>query len=324
MLAAWYEKNGAARDVLELGEMTTPEPGAGEVRVRLATSGVNPSDVKGRMGRPLQFRRVVPHSDGAGIVEAVGADVPESRVGQRVWIWNGQWKRPFGTAATHIVVPQAQAVPLADGIDFDVASCLGIPGLTAWHAVELCGGIEGRSVLVTGAASAVGHYAVQMARLKGARVIGTVSSQRRDHAAQAGADVLVDYRSDDLAMRLRDANGGEGVDFIIDMDFASTAPLLGQGVLKPHGTHVAYGSNRQQVTLTWLDLLWNSLTLKFFVVYDLTQEERIAAIEGLTRLLDEGKLMHTIGERFPLAEIAAAHEAVEGGRVVGNVVLDCS
>jgi NADPH:quinone reductase len=173
MKAAWYEKNGEARDVLVVGDMETPKPAAGEVLVRLHTSGVNPSDVKSRKGRPLIAPRIVPHSDGAGTIDAVGDGVDEARIGERVWVWNGQWKRPSGTAAEYIALPQDQAVRLPAGIDFATGACLGIPALTALHAVSLHGDIAGKTLLVTGAAAAVGHYATQMAKLRGARVIGT-------------------------------------------------------------------------------------------------------------------------------------------------------
>lgn len=180
MKAVWYERNGEARDVLTVGEMPTPEPGSGEVRVKLRSSGVNPSDVKSRRGRPLAGPRVIPHSDGAGVIDAVGEGLPASRTGERVWTWNGQWKRPFGTAAEFITLPTNQAVRLPDGIDFAAGACLGIPALTAMHAVRLLGPVTGKTVLVTGAASAVGHYAVQIAVARGAGVIGTASAERGD------------------------------------------------------------------------------------------------------------------------------------------------
>ncbi|MGB6118001.1 MAG: alcohol dehydrogenase catalytic domain-containing protein, partial [Mesorhizobium sp.] len=150
MLAAWYERNGAAREVLVVDEMETPDPGPGEVRVAIHASGANPSDVKSRAGRPLIGPRVIPHSDGAGIIDAVGKGVEHGRIGERVWVWNAQWKRPFGTAAQGCIVPSAQAVRLPAKTSFAAGACLGIPALTALHAVRLLGPIGGRSVLVTG------------------------------------------------------------------------------------------------------------------------------------------------------------------------------
>src|SRR5262245_55555947 len=170
MRAAYYEKNGPARDVLSLGEIDTPKPGPGEVRVRLVASGINPSDVKSREGRTrkIAFPRVIPHSDGAGTIDAVGDGVAASRVGERVWTWNGQWKRAFGTCAEHIVLPAALAVKLPAHIAFDAGACLGIPAMTAYHAVAVAG--DARTVLVSGGAGGVGHYAIQFAKARGATV----------------------------------------------------------------------------------------------------------------------------------------------------------
>lgn len=322
MKAGWYEKNGEARDVLVVGEMETPKPAAGEVLVRLKASGVNPSDVKSRRGRPLIAPRIVPHSDGAGIVEAVGDGVDRARIGERVWTWNGQWKRPFGTAAEFIALPADQAVRLPDAIDFDAGACMGIPGLTALHAVKLHGDIAGKTLLVTGAAAAVGHYAVQMAKAAGARVIGTVSPARRDHALDAGCDAVIDYRSEDVAVRVKELTDGRGADGIIDMDFSSTAGLLPGGVLAQHGRFVCYGSNvAGDVPVSFPALLWGSLSLQVFVVYELTAEDRAVRLKELNAMLEAGTLKHTIGATYGLDEIVAAHEAVEGGRVTGNVVL---
>jgi len=323
MKAAWYAKNGTARDVLTVGEMPTPEPGPGEVRVRIHISGANPSDVKSRRGRPLAFLRIVPHSDGAGVIDAVGDGVPKSRIGERVWLWNGQWKRAFGTAAEYIVLPEAQAVTLDERTGFDAGACMGIPGLTAIQAVRLSEPCRGKTILVTGAAAAVGHYVTQIATLRGARVIGTASAERADHARGAGAAQIIDYKSEDVAARVKELTGGRGVDAIIDMDFSSTAKLLPEGVLAPHGTLVCYGSNvAADVPLNFPAMLWGSLAVQMFLVYELTPADRAAAIADLQALLREGRLRHTIGARFPLDAIADAHEAVEGGSVIGNVVVD--
>lgn len=323
MKAAWYEKNGEARDVLVVGEMPTPEPGRGEVLVRLATSGVNPSDVKSRRGRPLAGPRVIPHSDGAGLIEAVGEGVDAARVGERVWIWNGQWKRSFGTAAEFIALPAGQAVPLPERTDFAAGACFGIPALTALQAVALHGDIAGRTLLVTGAAAAVGHYVVQIAKLRGARVIGTASPKRQTHARTAGVDELIDYRHEDVGERVRILTDGRGVDGIIDMDLSTTAALLPKGVLAPHGKLVCYGSNvPADIPVSFPAMLWGSLTLQLFLVYELRAEERAARIAELDGLLASGALKHSVAETYRLDDIAAAHEAVESGRVTGNVVLE--
>ncbi|MEX0957381.1 MAG: NADPH:quinone reductase [Rhizobiaceae bacterium] len=323
MKAAWYERNGPARDVLVVGDVDMPEPAAGEVRVKLATSGVNPSDVKGRRGRPPGGPRIIPHSDGAGVIDAVGNGVSHARTGERVWIWNGQWKRTDGTAAEYICVPERQAVRLPGNVDFAAGACLGIPALTALHAVTLCGKVAGKTLLVTGAGSAVGYYATQMAKLQGARVIGTASDKRTDHARSAGADFIIDYKSKDVTEVVKHLTRGESVHGIIDMDLSSTASLIADAIMRPHGTIVCYGSNQAgDIPISFPAMLWNSYTLRVFLVYELPQEVRSAAITQLGKMLAGGELKHSIGARFPLRDIAAAHEAVEEGKVNGNVVLD--
>ena len=324
MKAAWYERNGAARDVLVVGTLPDPHPGPGEVRVRLAASGVNPSDVKSRAGRPLVGPRVVPHSDGAGVIDAVGEGVSPGRVGERVWVWNGQWQRPLGTAAECIVLPETQAVRLPASTDFAAAACFGIPAMTAFHAVRQLGDIAGRSVLVIGASSAVGHYAAQMAVLGGARVIGTVgSADKARHALAAGVDATIDYKTEPVAERVRQLTGGRGADAIVDMDFSTTVQLLAGGALAPHGTLVSYGSNAYgDIPIPFRAMLWNSFCLRFFLVYDLAPPDRRAAVDGLGQLVADGRLQHTVGARFGLDQIVAAHEAVEAGRLIGNVVVE--
>ncbi len=323
MKAAWYEKNGAARDVLVIGELPKPQAGPGEVLVRVHVSGVNPSDVKSRRGRPLAGSKVVPHSDGAGIVEAVGEGVPESRIGERVWLWNSQWKRTFGTAADYIALPSPQAVRLPDHLDFATGACLGIPGLTAMHAVNLLDPIGGKTVLVTGAGSAVGHYIAQIATTRGARVVGTAAAEKIAHAESAGAAAVIDYKNEDVAARVLELTGGHGADAIVDMDFSSTIQLLSAGILAAHGKYICYGSNVPgDNSVPFGDLLFRSLTLQFFLVYELREDERAKAIADLDAMLESRALAHTIGARFPLDEIATAHETVEAGRAVGNIVVD--
>jgi NADPH2:quinone reductase len=324
MRAAWYSKNGDARDVLVVGEMPAPTPAPGQVRVKLATSGVNPSDVKSRSARPLGSERIVPHSGGAGIIDSVGDGVPPGRVGERVWIWNGQWQRPMGTAAEYIVLPEKQAVMLPDSTDFAAAACLGIPAMTAFQAVRLLGDIAGKMVLVIGASSAVGHYVAQIAVISGAKVIGTVGSgDKAKHALAAGVETTINYKTESVAERVKELTNGNGVDAIVDMDFSTTVQLLGNGGLAPHGTLVSYGSNAYgDIPVPFRALLWNSFSLRFFLVYDLTPHDRRAVVDGLSQLLASGRLLHTIGARFRLDDIATAHEAVEGGELIGNVIVE--
>ncbi len=323
MQAAWYTKNGEAREVLIVGEQPTPTPAQGEVRVKLLTSGVNPSDVKSRKSRPIHDPRIIPHSDGAGIIDAVGAGVSPSRIGERVWVWNGQWQRPAGTAAQYISLPEQQAVVLPDHIDNAAAACFGIPALTAIQAVHLAGDVHQKTVLVTGASSAVGHYIAQLLALKGAQVIGTVGSEAKAaHARQAGCRDIIFYKTENVAERIKQITQGHGVDVIIDMDFATTSLLLPQGSLKNHGTLVCFGSNiAGEMPITFRPLLWGSITLKFFLVYDLTPEQRVRCLDELNALLQKNALQHTIAATYPLKDIARAHEAVEQGQLIGNVVI---
>jgi NADPH2:quinone reductase len=304
--------------------MPTPQPAAGEVRVRLHASGVNPSDVKSRMARPLGGPRIVPNSDGAGVIDAVGEGVPVSRVGERVWTWNAQWQRPFGTSAEYVVLPSAQAVLMPDSLSFQVGACMGIPGLTALQAVRLVGEVRGQQVLVTGASSAVGHYITQMLVQAGAEVIGTVGNPAKAaHAQAAGAAHCLFYKTDDVVARVKELRGGRGVDAVIDMDFSTTAGWLAQGVLKPHGQLVCYGSNPPlDMSISFRPLLFNSIALKFFLVYDLQPADRVACLSQLNDMLARGVLQHSIGAAFPLEQVVLAHETVEAGQTIGNVVLD--
>jgi NADPH2:quinone reductase len=323
MQAAWYTKNGSAQDVLQVGDLPTPEPADGEVRVKLATSGVNPSDVKSRGGsRPVLGDWVIPHSDGAGIIDRVGTGVATDRIGERVWIWNGQWRRPMGTAAQYICLPEEQAVRLPQDVDFDVGACLGIPALTAFHAVELLGELKDRSVLVIGAASSVGYYVAQMARLKGARVIGTVGSTDKEALIRnVGVTDGINYRKGDVAEQVKALTAGHGVDFIVDMDFSTTTQLVSEAAIAEHGTVVCFGSNVPgQIPINFPAWLQRSISIRFFLVYRLLPEERRRAVEGVNQLLTDGKLAHNIGQRFALADIVAAHRAVEAG-AAGNVVI---
>jgi len=327
MKAAWYTHNGEAQDVMQVGELPTPAPQAGEVLVRLATSGVNPSDVKSRRARPLTDPLIVPHSDGAGVIEAVGAGVSAGRVGQRVWVWNGQWQRAMGTCAQYIALPYAQAVALPDGTDFAAGACMGIPGLTAVQAVilaeRLAGDLRGQTVLVSGASSAVGHYITQMVCLAGGRVIGTVGSEAKAaHAKAAGMHEAVFYKTESVPERVKALTQGRGADVIIDMDFSTTARWAAEGALAAHGLVVCYGSNALDVALPFRPWLFQSMGVKFFLVYDLTPADRQVAVGRLSAMLSQQQLQHSIGARFTLDQIALAHQTVEAGQTVGNVVVD--
>jgi len=323
MKAAWYTRNGEAKDVLVVGEMPTPHPGPGEVRIRLKTSGVHPSDVKNRKYQPILSDRYIPHSDGAGVIDEVGEGVDPIRIGQRVWTWNAQYQRPYGTAAQFISLPNFQAHPLPDVTDFDVGACMGITGQTAVQAVHLAGNLKGKTVLVTGAASCVGHYVSQLVLLSGGRAIGTAGSKEKaEHAISIGINDWINYKTDIVPECIKDLTSGKGVDVIIDMDFSTTASWLPHGVLSPNGKLVCYGSNQAKTTLLFRHLLINAYELRFFGMYSLNTEDRMRTLKRVNELLLSQKLVHSIGQRFTLDEIVLAHERVEAGREIGNVVIE--
>lgn len=323
MRAAFYERNGPARDVLKLGEIDQPKPGPGEVRVKLRTSGVNPSDVKSREGRTrkIAFPRVIPHSDGAGDIDLVGEGVPPSRVGERVWLWNGQWKRPFGTCAEYIVLPSALAVKMPAATSYEAGACLGIPAMTAYHAVATADANAASTILVSGGAGGVGHYAIQFAKARGAVVIATVSSDAKAKLARAaGADHTIDYRHEDVGAQVKDLTDGAGVDAVVEMDIAANAKLY-PAILHPRSTVVVYGTGSPEATIPSQFLLTSSIAIKYIFVYELTPEERAAAVTAINRMLESKTLINNVALTLPLQDVVAAHEAVEQGKAIGNVVV---
>lgn len=322
MRAAYYERNGTAREVLQVGEVDIPRVSPGEVRVKLASSGVNPSDVKSRQGlsRKIAFPRVIPHSDGAGVIDAVGDGVPKSRIGERVWVWNGQWKRGFGTAAEFIVLPAAQAVALPENVSFEAGACLGIPAMTAVHAVTLANAVKGTTLLVSGGAGAVSQYVIQFANAKGASVITTISSPEKAKVArEAGADHTIDYKRENVGERVMEITGKRGVDALIEMDLSANAKLI-PSILRPKGGVVVYGTGPEAV-LPAAFCLVNSIRLQFFLVYELDANERERALAAINNSLKQGTLTNRTAQRtYSLADTVAAHEAVERGSV-GNIII---
>jgi NADPH:quinone reductase len=322
MRAAFYESNGSAREVLRVGEVETPQAGPGEVRVKLATSGVNPSDVKSRQGatRKIAWPRVIPQSDGAGVIDQVGDGVAKSRIGERVWVWNGQWKRAFGTAAEFIALPAAQAVKLPDKIGFEAGACFGIPAMTAYHAIALSQVTKGTTLLISGGAGAVSQYAIQFAKAAGATVLTTISSPEKAAAArEAGANHTINYKSDDVGARVMEITGKRGVDAVIEMDFAANANLM-PAVLRPKGSVIIYGTGAQ-ATMPAFFFLTNGIRVQFLLVYELDGTERERAVSAISRALEQGTLMNRVAlPTYPLTDITAAHEAVERS-MIGNVVV---
>ncbi|MSP32849.1 MAG: NADPH:quinone reductase [Pseudolabrys sp.] len=322
MRAAYYEKNGSAREVLRVGEVETPQAGPGEVRVKLATSGVNPSDVKARQGsRKIAWPQLIPHSDGAGHIDQVGDGIAKSRIGERVWVWNGQWKRPFGTAADYIALPAAMAVKLPKKMSFEAGACLGIPAMTAFHAVTLAAAAKGITLLVAGGAGAVSQYIIQFAKAQGAQVLTTVSSpEKAKTALEAGADHTIDYKRDNVGERVMEITAKRGVDAVIEMDIAGNAKFL-PGVLRPKGSVIIYGTGAPEAALPAGFCLVNSIRLQFFLVYELDTSERERAIAAINRALEQNKLLNRVAQPlYGLNDIVAAHEAVEKG-TLGNVIV---
>ena len=325
MRAAVYRSTGPAAEVLRVEEIAMPEPGPGQVRVRIVVSGVNPTDWKSRSGAtPMaggaDFQ--VPNQDGAGVVDAVGAGVDPARVGQRVWLYLAAFGNPYGTAAEYSVVPQERAVPLPDGVDFDLGANLGVPALTAHRCLYADGPVDGRTVLVAGGAGAVGHYAIQFAKLRGARVLTTVSgAEKATHASAAGADAIINYRDEDVTDRVKSLTDGRGVDAIVEMDLTRNGQYY-PGVLRPFARVVVYGMSGSEATLPSLWMMQNSIQLRFIFIYEITPEDRTAVLAELTDHLAAKRLKHTIARRLPLARVAEAHDLVEAGKLVGNVVLD--
>ena len=334
MRAAWYRKTGPAADVLEVGDLSDNligPPAAGEVTVRLQASGVNPADVKRRAGwggSTMDHDIVVPHADGAGTVEAVGAGSDTSLIGTRVWVRNGQGGygeagRAFGTAAQRIVLPRDQVIRLPEGLDFAAGACLGIPALTAYHAVFADGPVTGKTILITGAAGAVAHFAVQFALADGARVIATVSSPEKvEHVVGVGVADIIQRHDEDIAARVIDLTRGGGVDRVVEVDFGANLDVT-RRVLKPGAVVAAYSSTAvPEPVLPYYDFAFRGATLRFIQGYLLTPrvvESAVAFIDGLAR---QGKLRAAIARHLPLSRIAEAHEAVESGRIIGNVVVE--
>lgn len=322
MKAAWYEKQGSARDVLTVGEMPDPHPGPGEVRLRVAASGVNPGDIKKRQdafGYGMAYPRVIPHSDGAGHVDEAGAGVASEWLGQRVWCYGAQSYRPFGAAAEFVVVPVDQIARLPDGVSMEQGACLGIPGITAHRAVHVAGAVEGRTVLVQGAAGAVGLCAVQLARRAGAHVIGTVrSSAEEATAAIAGAHQVIQNDSS-LVASVR-ALAPEGIDHVVEVAFGANLEADVE-LLKMGASLAAYATDRATPQVPFWPMVFKNIRLFFLGSDDFPKEAKVSAATDLNGALEAGWTGLEIAERIPLAEIARAHELVEQPARRGRVVV---
>lgn len=325
MRAACYASFGAARDVLKVTDIDTPLAGPGEVLVRLHSSGVNPSDNKKRAGsfpNLLDDGFVIPNSDGAGIIAAVGEGVNAARVGERVWVYQAQFARRFGTAAEYVALDAARAVQLPDNTSFEVGACLGIPAMTAHRCVFADGDVAGQSIVVTGAAGRVGYYAVQWASQAGATVIATASNDV-DAAAcrQAGAAHVVNHRSNTFAADILAVNGGDRVDRVVDLEFGANLPTW-VAVLRTSGTVATYGSTALPTpTLPFFQLMYMDMNIHFVIVYAMPEAAKLQAIGDIAAALVSDRLQHRIAATFPLADVASANEAIEQGSMRGAVIL---
>jgi NADPH2:quinone reductase len=328
MKAVWYERTGAAPDVLTFGDMPTPLAGPGEVRVRLEASGVNPADVGRRAGsyRALGFPRVIPNSDGAGIVDQLGAGVTRLHMGQRVWLYNGQRNgRAFGTAAEYITLAEHLVTPLPDNVSFAAGATLGIPGMTAWCCLFGDGPIAGETVLVTGGAGAVGHYAVQLAKWGGVRVIATVSSSfKAEQARLAGADLVIDYKNEDVIAKTMAFTEQRGVNRVVDVDFGGNVATTLK-LMAVNSTIAVYATNgNRNPVLPMRELMEKCIAVRALILFALPPALLAAAQADITKWLAAGPRLHNIAAQFALSDTAQAHLAVEKGDKLGTVVVDCA
>ena len=329
MRAAVYHQTGPAGTVLEFSDVPTPQPANGEVLVRIRASGLNPTDVKHRAGwngLTMAHEMVIPHTDGAGEIIETGPGVDRARMGQRVWLWNaqggyGEAGRAFGTAAEFITIAAEQAVPLADGFSFAEGACLGVPAMTAWWAVHSNGPVQGQTVLVQGAAGAVGHAAVQIALAGGAKVIGTISNPAAAEHAKTAVDLhLIDRKLEDVAARVNKLTKGRGVDRIIEVDLADNF-ATDIRMLADNGTIASYScSSNPHPVLPYYQLANLGATINFVQGFRIPPARRRRGEQALAELSDAGRLQIAIGQEFALNDIVAAHVRVETGGL-GNSVL---
>ena len=322
MKAVWFESFGKPSQALQYGDRPAPEPALGEVLVRVHTSGPNPSDVKKRSGASapalLDGGYVIPHSDGAGVIEAVGEGVPASRVGERVWIYQAQYGRRFGTAAEYVAIDSRRAPKLADEASFEVGACLGIPVMTAHRCVFADGDVAGQTVLVTGGAGRVGYYAIQWAALSGARVIATASNSDDEATCRAaGAEIVVNHRNASWP----NATKGAKVDRVVEVEFGENLENVLE-VIRTGGVIATYSSSRNPTPqIPFYKMMFMDLTVRTVIVYAMPEIAKQQAIEDIDQALTAGKLTHRIAETLPLSQAAKAHDLIEQGQLRGCVIL---
>jgi NADPH:quinone reductase len=326
MKAGWFEEFGTAEEVLRLGEQPTPQPSIGQVLVCLKTSAVNPSDVKKRAGSfpdLLDDGLVIPNSDGAGVIVEVGEGVTENRIGERVWIYQAQYARRFGTTAQYIALDSSRAVVLPDNTAFDIGACLGIPVMTAHRCVFADGAVTGQTLLITGGAGRVGYYAIQWAKLAGAKVIATASNSADSKACRdVGADAVVNHHDEDWAQQVLTITSGDKVDRVIEVEFGVNLPQVMQ-LIRIGGTIATYSSSKDpEPTIAFVPMMFKDLTIRMVVVYAMPEQAKQDAIKDISRCLQENTLQHRIAHRVSLAEHAHAHRLIERGGLGGCVIID--
>jgi NADPH:quinone reductase len=320
MKAALYRTTGAAREVLRVEELERPEPGPGEVLVRVELSGVNPTDYKSRSGATPRVVEgfQIPHHDGAGVIEGVGAGVPPSRVGERVWVWFAAAGRPWGTAAEWTVVPSRQAVALPEGTSAELGASLGVPAMTAHHCLLADGPVSGKTVLVAGGAGAVGHFAIQLAKWAGARVVSTVSGPEKAKLAEtAGADLVVNYHDEDALAQIKAFS--PTVDRVVEVALGANLKL-DLSLSNPSTVVVAYAAEARDPVLPVRACMTANVTLRFVLLYGVPAAALDGAVTGINAALGAGALTELPVHRFALSEVAEAQEAVENC-AVGKVVV---
>ncbi|RKZ49818.1 MAG: NADPH:quinone reductase [Gammaproteobacteria bacterium] len=325
MKAAQYNSLGPAKEVLELVELDAPTPAHGEVLVRLSCSAVHPSDVKKRAGAfpdLLNDGFIIPHSDGAGTIEAVGRGVPHSRIGERVWVYQAQYGRRFGTAAEYVAVDSSRAVLLPDNTGFDVGACMGIPAMTAHRCVFADGSVEGQTILVIGGAGRVGHYVIQWAKYAGAQVIATASNPEAEaHCYAAGADVVCPHQGDELINIVTELTEAKGVDRIVDSEFGANLPVL-LDVAGTGATIATYGSMQvPEPSIPFRRMMFLDLTIRMLLVYAMPEAAKLDAIYDITDFLERDLLQHRIAHQVSLEKIVDAHELIERGGFYGAVIV---
>ena len=324
MKAVWYESTGEPQ-VLQIGEMDLPEPKADEVLVRLHASGINPVDIKRRSGnyKGQGYSRIIPHDDGAGVIEAVGERVNRDRVGERVWVYNGRHNRAFGTAAEYIAIPSKYAVRLPDNTSFAEGACLGVPAMTAHRCLFQDGSLNGKTVLIQGGSGMVGQYAIQLAKNNGATVIATAGEDKKlEITRQLGADCAINYKTEDVVERVKEFTQDAGVDRIVEVELGINIDT-DHSILKPSGVIAAYASDASDdLKIPFTPLVLKCSTLHFVGVFFMPESAHESAIADLTECMERGTIEHPLSERFSLYEIAVAHEKSESGDTIGKNVVE--